>query len=450
MSDDGMNSFLFSTPEMTRVFSPAEQLRAMTRFEWALSCALEGNGRAAAGSGAVLEQLLKSDFVDMDALVREARDSGNVAIPFVRQLTAAVLARSEAAARSVHLGATSQDVLDTALVLQMREALTLLQAALSRLDAALLDQARKHRDTLMQGRTWLQPGPPITLGLKLAGTLAALRRNGERIRAEANRALVLQFGGAVGTLASLGTAGGTISADLARILELAEPGLPWHTQRDCLVAMVQVLALLTGTLAKFGRDVALLMQAEVGEASEGGGEGHGGSSTMPHKHNPVASAALIAIHARMPGLAATMLHAMSQEHERGLGLWQAEWDTVPQAFRLASASIAHAVDVVERLKVNPERMHANMEETLQLPLAEAVTTALAPKMGRAAAHDLLRKATDRAVAENCRLSDVLKQMPEVKAHLSDADIDRCLDAHNYLGSTQRFIARIAGDEDANR
>jgi 3-carboxy-cis,cis-muconate cycloisomerase len=159
---------------------------------------------------------------------------------------------------------------------------------------------------------------------------------------------------------------------------------------------------------------------------------------------------LIAIHAKMPGLAATMLHAMSQEHERGLGLWQAEWDTVPQAFRLASASIAYAVDVVERLKVNPERMHANMEETLQLPLAEAVTTALAPKMGRVAAHDLLRKATDRAVAENCRLSDVLKQMPEVKAHLSDADIDRYLDARNYLGSTQRFIARIVGDEDAHR
>ena len=185
MSDDGMNSFLFSTPEMTRVFSPAEQLRAMTRFEWALSCALESNGRAEAGSGAVLEQLLNADFVDMDALVREAKDAGNIAIPFVRQLTAAVMARSEAAARSVHLGATSQDVLDTALVLQMREGLNLLEAALARLDAALLDQVKRHRDTVMQGRTWLQPGPPTTLGLKLAGTLAALRRDRERIRAEA-------------------------------------------------------------------------------------------------------------------------------------------------------------------------------------------------------------------------------------------------------------------------
>src|SRR5579862_8708537 len=165
MSDNELNSFLFSTPEMTRVFSPAEQLRAMTRFEWALSCALERNARAEAGSGAVLKELLSADFIDVDELVREASDEGNIAIPFVRQLTAVVKARSDAAERSVHLGATSQDVLDTALVLQMREALRLLEAALTRLDAALLNQVRRHGDTVMLGRTWLQPGPPTTLGL---------------------------------------------------------------------------------------------------------------------------------------------------------------------------------------------------------------------------------------------------------------------------------------------
>jgi 3-carboxy-cis,cis-muconate cycloisomerase len=444
-----MNSFLFSTPEMTRVFSPAEQLRAMTRFEWALTRALESNGRAESGSAVVLEQLLNADFVDMGALLLAAKDAGNVAIPFVRQLTAAVMARSEAAARSVHLGATSQDVLDTALVLQMREALNLLQAALAGLDEALLDQVRRHRDTVMQGRTWLQPGPPVTLGLKLAGILVALRRDQERIRAEANRVLVIQFGGAVGTLASLGTAGGAISAELARLLDLAEPELPWHTQRDNLVAMVQVLAILTGTLAKFGRDIALLMQAEVSEVSEGAHEGRGGSSTMPHKHNPVASAALIAIHAKMPGLAATMLHAMPQEHERGLGLWQAEWDTVPEAFRLASASLAYALEIAEGLKVDVARMQANMQALLGLPLSEAVSVALASRLGRVAAHDLLRRAVDRALTEKRGLSDVLKQMPEVKAHLTDAEIDALLDARNYLGSTQRFITRVLGEQDGN-
>ena len=449
MINDGVNSFLFSTPEMSRVFSSPEQLRAMTRFEWALSCALEKNGQAEAGSGAVLEHLLTTDFVDVRALALEAKDAGNVAIPFVRQLTAAVTARSEAAARSVHMGATSQDVLDTALVLQMREALDLLEAALTRLDEALLDQVRRHKDTVMLGRTWLQPGPPVTLGLKLAGVLAALRRDRERIRSEGNRVLVLQFGGAVGTLASLGKAGGAISAELARLLDLAEPELPWHSQRDCLVAIVQVLAILTGTLAKFGRDIALLMQAEVSEVSEGAGEGRGGSSTMPHKHNPVASAALIAIHAKMPGLAATLLHAMPQEHERGPGLWQAEWDTVPEAFQLASASVAYAIDIAQGLKVDARRMQANLDASLGLPLSEAVSTALTPKIGRLAAHDLLRKAADRAQTEHRRLCDVLKQMPEVKAQLSDAEIDELLDARNYLGSAQRFIARVLGDHHGN-
>ncbi len=449
MSNDGLNSFLFSTPKMARVFSRAGQLQAMARFEWALSCALESNGRAEAGSGAVLEHFLGVEFVDVDALLREAKNSGNTAIPFVRQLTAAVMARNEAAARSVHLGATSQDVLDTALVLQMRDALQLLEADLTRLDKALLHQVTTHRSTVMQARTWLQPGPPTTLGLKLAGSLAALRRDRERIRSEANRALVLQFGGAVGTLASLGTEASAISADLARVLHLAEPDIPWHTQRDGLVSVVQILGILTGTLAKFGKDIALLMQAEVGEASEGDVEGRGGSSTMPHKHNPVGCAALLAIHARMPGLAATMLQAMPQEHERGLGLWQAEWDTVPEAFQLAAASVACAIEVAEGLKVDTERMQANMQASLGLPLAEAVSARLAPILGRIAAHDLLRSAADRALAENRQLSEVLNEMPEVTSQLGEPEIAALLDPLNYLGSAQRFVTRVVGDQNAH-
>jgi len=449
MTSDGINRFLFSTPDMTRVFSQAEQLRAMAQFEWALSQALESNGRADPGSGQVLEQLIATDFVDLDALVREAKDTGNIAIPFVRQLTAAVKTRSEAAARSVHLGATSQDVIDTALVLQMRAGLKLLECSLQKLDTALLAQVKSHKETVMQGRTWLQPGPPTTLGLKLAGTLAAVRRVRERIREEADRVLVLQFGGAVGTLASLGSAGPSISADLARHLRLAEPALPWHTQRDNLAAMVQVLAILSGTLAKFGRDIALLMQAEVSEVSEATGEGRGGSSTMPHKHNPVASAALIAIHGKVPGLVVTMLNAMPQEHERGLGSWQAEWDIVPEAFRLASASITYATELAEGLKVDADRMKANMASTLGLPLAEAVTAVLAPELGRIDAHDLLGKVVDRAIKENQQLSTVLKQVPEIKKHLDDEQIDKLLDARNYLGSALRFIEKVLGDDDGH-
>jgi 3-carboxy-cis,cis-muconate cycloisomerase len=448
MSDGGLNSFLFSTTEMTSVFSPSAQLRAMARFEWALSSALEANGLADLGAGEALERLLGAEFVDVTSLLGEARNDGNIVIPFVRQLTAAVSKRNEAAARSIHLGATSQDLLDTALVLQMRDGLKLIEAALARLEAALLVQVNAHRDVVMLGRTWLQPGPPVTFGLKLAGTLAALRRGRERVRAEGDRSLVLQFGGAVGTLASLGNAGTVISARIAQLLDLPEPSLPWHAQRDRITALVQVLSILTGTLAKLGTDIALLMQAEVGEVAEGG-DGRGGSSTMPHKRNPVSCAALLAIHARMPGLATTMLLAMPQEHERGLGLWQAEWETVPEAFRLASASISYATDLTENLQVHPERMQANMEARLGLPLAEAVSAALAPRIGRIAAHELLRRASTEALKQDRQLSDVLKKMPEATVHLTHAEIGHLLDPHNYLGSAERFVARVVGDDDAH-
>ena len=448
MNDD-LNAFLFTTPEMTLVFSSEAQLRAMMRFEWALTCALEKHDLAAPASGTVLQSMLDAAFIDIDALQREARDAGNIAIPFVRQLTAAVKSRSEPTSRTIHFGATSQDVLDTATVLQIRDATALLNKAIDRLDAALVEQVRAHAGTLMTGRTWLQPGPPTTLGLKLAGTLAALRRGRDRIRTAAQRALVLQFGGAVGTLASLGTKGSAVSAELARILELREPELPWHTQRDRFAEMVQVLAILTGTLAKFARDIALLMQAEIAEASEGGGEGRGSSSTMPHKHNPVACAAVLAVHARMPGLAATMLQAMPQEHERGLGLWQAEWETLPEAFRLASAALGYSIEIAERLEVNAARMQANFDSLLDTTMAEAVSAALAPKFGRAEAHALLREASDRARRENRRLREVLEESPAVMAHLTHDEIGRLMNPREYLGSVQRFIAQVLGDSHAD-
>lgn len=439
---DGLNSFLFSTTEMSHVFSPQEQLCAMMRFEWALTCALEKQGLAEAGSGAVLHALLDAHFVNIDAMESEAKQVGNISIPFVRQLTAAVKARDERCSRAIHLGATSQDLVDTALVLQMRDAVALLQAAMRSLDASLASQVHTHRETVLSGRTWLQPGPPTTLGLKLAGTLAALRRSHDRIRAAAQRALMLQFGGAVGTLAALGDAGSTVSKELARLLDLREPELPWHTQRDNLVEMAQALALLTGTLAKFARDIALLMQAEVGEASEATDMDRGGSSTMPHKQNPVACAAVLAAHAKMPGLVQTLLNAMPQEHERGLGSWQAEWDIVPEAFRLTAAALQYSIEIANGLVVDHERMQANLDALLGVTLSEAVSAALAPKVGRSAAHDLLRDAVLRVKHERRHLGEVLKQIPEVSAHLSNDDIDRLLNPRAYLGSAQRFITRV--------
>ena len=437
-----LNAFLFTTPAVSQAFSAAAQLRAMMRFEWALVRALESCGLSEAGSGAVLERLLDAGFVDGEGLERGARLNGNIAIPFVQQLTAAVKARNEGAARAIHLGATSQDVLDTALVLQAREAWPSIEAGIDRLANALARQVRAHGETVLAGRTWLQTGPPTTLGLKLAGTLAALTRHRARLDAAAKRFQVLEFGGAVGTLAALGEKGMAVTGELARLLELEEPDLPWHTQRDNVAEVVQVLALLTGSLAKFARDIALLMQSEVGEAAEGGEGERGGSSTMPHKRNPVACAAVLANHAAMPALAATMLAAMPQEHERGLGLWQAEWETVPEAFRRAAAALDQAAEIAERLEVNPARMQANLDALLGLPMAEAVSVALTAKMGRAQAHELIRKASADAAREQRSLADVLKRMPEVTEHFSAAAMDDLVDPRRYLGRARQFIERV--------
>ncbi len=443
-------AFLFSTPEMTETFSLSRQLRAMMRFEWALTCALEEQGVAESGSGAALKSLLDARFIDLEVLECAAHEAGNIAIPFVQQLTAKVKQDNESAARSIHFGATSQDVLDTALVLQMRQGLQLTLHAVDRLDVALAKQVQMHAETVMTGRTWLQPGPPTTLGLKLAGTLAALRRHRSRITTASDRALVLQFGGAVGTLAALGSAGSAVSRSLAQILELKEPELPWHTQRDNLVEVAQVLALLVGTLGKFAKDIALLMQAEVAEVAEPAGEGRGGSSTMPHKQNPLACAMILACATRMPGLVSTMLAAMPQEHERGLGLWQAEWQTLPEVFSITAAALGRSIEIAEGLHVDADRMASNLEAMHGLPLSESVNAALAPELGRSAAHEVIRNAVLQSRETGQHLSTVLKSLPVVTAHLTHAEIDRLLQPREYLGSAQYFIDRVLGEPDADR
>lgn len=439
-----------STPEMDRIFSLANQLRRMTQFEWALSGALESAGLAGVGAAAAMEMLLESDFIDLPLLMNEARLAGNLAIPFVRLLTAKVREGDATAAAWVHLGATSQDVLDTALVLQTREALVLILRRIEELEPVLVEQARAYSQTVMAGRTWLQDGPPTTLGLKIAGWIAALRRHRQRLHAAGERAVVLEFGGAVGTLSALGEKGGEVSAALARNLGLREPALPWHTHRDSLIEVACTLAMLIGTLGKAARDIALLMQTEIGEVSEPAGEGRGGSSTMPHKSNPVACAAIVAAATRAPGLVSTLLAAMMQEHERGLGNWQAEWETYPEIFRLADAALVRTIEIARGMQVFPERMAANLDATRGLAMSEAVSAALAARMGRERAHELVRAASMRALAEGRHLREILLATPEIRERLSEAEIDRLLDPRNYLGSAQRFIQRVLGGSDAAR
>jgi 3-carboxy-cis,cis-muconate cycloisomerase len=335
-------------------------------------------------------------------------------------------------------------------VLQIGEGLKLIDASLRDLDEHLARLARAHAGTVLTGRTWLQAGPPITLGLKIAGWLAALRRHRQRLESICERALVLQFGGAVGTLAALGDKGMAVSAALAQKLNLHEPELPWHTHRDNLVEVAAGLGLLVGTLGKVSRDISLLMQTEVAEVFEPAEEGRGGSSTMPHKRNPVASAIVLSAAIRVPGLVATLLTAMVQEHERGLGNWQAEWETLPEVFRLTATALDRTLDMARGMRVDPDTMAANFKARRGLPLAEAVSVALAAHIGRERAHDLVQRASQSADAAGRHLGEILGEDPEIHKHLSASDIERLMDPGNYLGSARKFIARVLGEDDAAR
>ncbi|ETD36766.1 3-carboxy-cis,cis-muconate cycloisomerase, partial [Pseudomonas chlororaphis] len=347
--------------------------------------------------------------------------------------------------RYVHLGATSQDVMDSGLVLQLRQALSLIDNDLARLGGILATQAQRYADTPMAGRTWLQHATPVTLGMKIAGWLGAVTRSRERLAQLKPRLLVLQFGGASGTLAALGEQALPIAQALAGELQLSLPEQPWHTQRDRLVEFASVLGLIAGSLGKLGRDISLLMQTEAAEVFEPSAPGKGGSSTMPHKRNPVGAAILIGAATRVPGLLATMFSAMPQEHERSLGLWHAEWETLPEICCLVSGALQQALLVADGLEVDAARMARNLDLTQGLVLAEAVSIALAQRLGRETAHHLLEQCCKRAVAEQRHLRAVLGDEPQVTAELSAEELDRLLDPAHYLGQAQAWVERAVAE-----
>ncbi len=293
----------------------------------------------------------------------------------------------------------------------------------------------------MVGRTWLQQALPTTLGLKAAGWLDAVLRHRARMAELKPRLLVIQLGGAAGTLASLGDRGIEVAEAMASELDLACPALPWHGTRDRVAELATFLGLLTGSLGKMARDWSLLMQTEIGEALEPAGEGKGGSSTMPHKRNPVAAAVVLSAATRAPALVATMLAGMVQEHERGLGGWHAEWETLPELAVLASGALRITLETIRGLDVDPGRMRANLDLTRGLIMAEAVQMALGARIGRQQAHGLIERASKRAVAEGRHLKDALLAEPEITAHLSAADLDRLLDPLTYTGTAQTMIDR---------
>ena len=436
-----MLEMLFTTDAMRAVFSDRARIQRMLDFEAALARAESATGVIPETAAAPIAQCCRSEDYDMAALRAGARSAGNLAIPLVAALTARVGQIDGGARGFVHWGATSQDVIDTGLVLQLRDALELFDADLARLASALSAQVRAHRSTVLVGRTWLQQALPVTLGLKLAGTLSAIDRHRARISALSARVAIVQFGGAAGTLASLGGRGMQVEQALAADLGLGIADVPWHTQRDNIGETAATFGLVTATLGKLARDLSLLAQTEVAEVFEPSAPGRGGSSTMPHKRNPVGAAVALAAAVQVPSLVATMLAAAVQEHERGLGNWPAEWDTLPQIAMLAAGALAAMTDVVSGLDVNAARMHANLDVTQGQILAEAVQMALAPALGRDVAHSLVAAACKRAAAERRHLRDVLSDLPQVRAILDHAALARLFDPQTYLGSTNVFVDR---------
>jgi 3-carboxy-cis,cis-muconate cycloisomerase len=433
---------LFTTDRMREIFSDANRLQRMLDFEAALARALAQARVTPAASAAAIQAQCQAKLYSREALAKSAALAGNLAIPLVKELTALVAKSDPAAAGFVHLGATSQDAIDTGLVLQLREAFDDTAKNLALASAALQRLANAHRDTLLAGRTWLQQASPITLGLKFASWLDAIERHRERLAETRKRVEVLQFGGAVGTLAALGKDGPRVAQALAAELKLVLPEIPWHAQRDRVAEVAATFGLLTGTLGKIARDISLMSQSEISELAEPSAPGRGGSSTLPHKRNPVGCSVILAAAIRVPPLVSTMLAAMVQEHERGLGGWQAEWETLPEICILTAGALAHLIQILDGLQIHQAAMTENLNAAHGLMMAECLAMALARQIGRVPAHELVERASHEVIDTGKSFREVLLADAEISKHFSAADIDRLLDPRQYTGTAREMIDQV--------
>lgn len=433
---------LFRPGPAAAAFSDQQYVQRMLDFEAALARAEARCGVIPEDAANKIAAECRAESYNFDELSRGAAQSGNPAIPLIRQLTARVAAKSESAARHVHFGATSQDVIDTAAMLQSGDALDAMAAMLEDVQRALVTLIEAHRATPMAARTWMQQAVPTTLGFVLAGWLDAMLRHRTRLARLRSHGLALQFGGAAGNLAPLGAKGIRVAEALAKELALPLPAAPWHTHRDRVVEIAAAMAMLAGTLGKIARDVSLHMQTEYGEMAEPSAPGRGSSSAMPHKRNPVMCAQLLAAAQRVPGLAGTMFGAMVQEQQRGLGGWHAEWETLAEIVQLTGGALWSFAQVLPALQVDAARMKANLEVSCGLIYAEAASAALRDKMGGSAAHHKLEMLSARARQERQHLARLMKNDLEVRAVLSSEAIDSLFRWENALGSSQEFIDRV--------
>jgi 3-carboxy-cis,cis-muconate cycloisomerase len=434
-------------------------LQAMLDAEAGLARALERAGLAPAGSGAAVTEVAQAGNFDAGELGELAALTGNPVPALARALARRV---PQTAAGAVHHGATSQDIVDTAAMLLSKRAIDVVLSDLAQAAAATAGLADTHRATIMIGRTLLQQAVPVTFGLVAAGWLTSMDEARGGLAAVRSQRLAVQFGGAAGTLASLGDDGPRVVALLAEELGLAQPVLPWHTDRLRIIDVATSLVRVTAALGKIARDVTLLAQSEIGEVSEGSGNGaprdassprRGGSSAMPHKRNPVAAIAILGCTKQAPGLLATLVACAEQELQRAAGAWHAEWEPLTALLRLTGSAASWAAELMSGLVVDASRMAANLAATKGLPLAEHVTSLLAGVFGGVQAHDLVAEAGQRAVSSGLPLRDVLLAVPKLEGRLASAgitpeQIDSALEPAGYLGAADAFVTAALGAHEA--
>jgi 3-carboxy-cis,cis-muconate cycloisomerase len=431
---------MFGTPAMRAIFNDQSFVDAIVRTEVALARAQARVGVIPWDAAESIAASCAAARLDPDRLRRDTGNVGYPVLPIVTQLAE----QSGDAGGYLHWGATTQDIMDTAMVVQCADALGLVESELDRLREFLRQLAVRHIDTVTAGRTHLQHALPITFGYRVAVWLSALDRHADRLAAVRERDLMVQFGGAVGTLASLGPGpeGLRVRAELAAELGLRDPEITWHVARDGLVEMVGVLAAIGGSVGKIGADVAILCSTEFGELAEPFVQGRGASSTMPQKRNPISSELMVAAAKLLRDKASAMLDAMMQDFERATGPWHVEWAVIPEAFLLLSSSLAQAAQVMVGLHVDEARMRANLDLTGGLIMAEAVMMALAPALGRQHAHELVYAACSRVIDTGTDLATELQAHPVVVSSLGLDRIQRLCDPATYLGSAHTMTRSV--------
>ena len=430
---------MFGTPAMRAIFSDDRRFTSWLETEVALAEVQATLGLIPESAAAAIATAAKLENLNVPAMKEAYEKVGFPILPLVKQLAAACDAES---AKYVHWGATTQDVIDTGLVLQMREGLDLIAADLDAIIESVARLAADHRDTVMAGRTFQQHAAPITFGFKAAVWLDELLRHRERLPDIRRRALACSYGGAVGTLSTLNKDGLSVLQALSEKLGLEEPAITWHTARDGWAELIFWLSMVCTTFAKIASEVSTLMRTEIDELREPFQPGRGGSSTMPQKRNPVSCPIIIAIGNRMREFPATQLAAMVQDHERAVATQPLEWLLIPDAFVLTSGSLHHAKHLLGGLTVNADTMRRNLDMGGGFLMAEAVMMGLAPKIGRGQAHHLVAHASNHAIDSHLTLRDGLLATPEVTQHLTEQEIDALLDPANYLGVAKEMVDRV--------